>query len=117
MEQLTNGLKERLLSRKFMFSIFAFIVISGMLYFDKLPPSYYEGIAVSIILTYLGSNVAYKYVDEKGKVAMVKEKTQENTNDDTLITPTYTETYTEEYREPIADTQVRGFFRNGVKNG
>lgn len=116
MEQLTQSLKDRLLSRKFIFSIFAFIVISGMLYLGKLPPNYYEGIAVSIILTYLGSNVAYKYVDEKGKVAIVKEKMNES-DDNTLTTPTYTEVHTEEYVDPNPITQVRGFYRNGVKNG
>lgn len=58
-------LKDKLYSKKFIFSIITFGIISGMLFFEKLPPNYYESIAISIIITYLSSNVAYRYVNGK----------------------------------------------------
>ena len=57
--------KETLASKKFIFSLFALIVVSAMLFFGKLPPSYYETITMATIITYLSSNVAYRYVSTK----------------------------------------------------
>jgi hypothetical protein len=71
-----STLREKFKSRKFLFSIFAFLSISTLLYLDKLPPGNYEGVAISIIVSYLGSNVAYKYVDSKSR------KEEEPTGDD-----------------------------------
>lgn len=60
-----ESIKDRLSSRKFIFSLFSFVVVSVLLYFDKLPPSYYEGVSVAIVLTYLSSNVANRFVNNR----------------------------------------------------
>ena len=57
--------KEKMASKKFIFSLFTLIVVSAMLFFGKLPPSYYEAITMATIITYLSSNVAYRYVNTK----------------------------------------------------
>ena len=63
---MTNiDFKEKMASKKFIFSLFALIVVSAMLFFGKLPPSYYETITMATIITYLSSNVAYRYVNTK----------------------------------------------------
>lgn len=56
---------QRVLSRKFIFTLFSFLVVSGLLYMGKLPASNYEAVVVAIILTYLSSNVAYRFVDNR----------------------------------------------------
>ena len=62
-----NTLKDKLASKKFIFSVLALGIVSVMLYVEKLPPNYYEVISTTIIISYLSSNVAYKYVSGKGQ--------------------------------------------------
>lgn len=56
---------DKMSSKKFIFATFCMSVISVLLYVKKLPANYYETISVSVIMTYLSANVAYRYVDKK----------------------------------------------------
>lgn len=59
------SIKDKLASKKFVFSIFAMTIVSCLLYFKALPATHYEVVAISIIVGYLSSNVAYKYAAGK----------------------------------------------------
>ena len=80
---MTNiAFKEKMASKKFIFSLFALIVVSAMLFFGKLPPSYYETITMATIITYLSSNVAYRYVNTKNGMPPVPPDEAMNANNE-----------------------------------
>ena len=56
---------DKMSSKKFLFALLSLFTASFMLYLGKLPANYYETISISTILTYLSSNVAYRFVSQK----------------------------------------------------
>lgn len=71
---------QRVRSRKFVFSIFCFLLTAFLLWFEKITGNIFEGVTTAIVVSYLASNVAYRYVDERSKVK-IKSSNMENIDD------------------------------------
>lgn len=58
--------KDRMLSRKFLFSILVIVLQSLLVFFGVLPANLYADIVSTTIFAYLGSNVANKFIETQG---------------------------------------------------
>lgn len=75
---ITTG--QRFLSRKFIFALVSFILCAGLLLYGSLPSDSFETISIAIVMSYLSSNVATRFVDNKFSGS--SEFDDEDTNED-----------------------------------
>lgn len=72
------------LSRKFVFSLTVIMLVSSILFANKIDSTVYKDIVITISMAYLGSNVASRFVSEKYKVA-VDDTSKETADEDASI--------------------------------
>lgn len=72
------------LSRKFVFSLTVIMLVSSILFANKIDSTVYKDIIITISMAYLGSNVASKFVNEKYKAA-VDDTSKETADEDAPV--------------------------------
>lgn len=72
------------LSRKFVFSLTVIMLVSSILFSNKIDSTVYKDIVITISMAYLGSNVASRFVSEKYKAA-VDDTSKETADEDASI--------------------------------
>lgn len=72
------------LSRKFVFSLTVIMLVSSILFANKIDSTVYKDIVITISMAYLGSNVASKFVGEKYKAA-VDDTSKETADEDAPV--------------------------------